>query len=257
LIHGQGLTAPHELDARWQKILFPVRIADRVQTERAMAEQNGLRHRIDSLTVGCIHTIVAGQMVKVEPTSWLMLLDQESERTVDLNVPFFPTLAYAPLRAEVRDRSAQQARILDLLNTRFLPYLFGLRQPPVLHLLASAGGAYRIRVHYGHTIDDEVWDYVLSYNDRNCVAYPVEEDTFAQEVYWANDLEDFLDGRCDEFTPFCRAQLPAQEMRLWVSLATPMLNSDLVRKRVRLHFERARLGLEPGSWVMALFVARP
>ncbi len=35
LVHGQGLTAPHELDPRWQQILFPMRIEDRVMAERA------------------------------------------------------------------------------------------------------------------------------------------------------------------------------------------------------------------------------
>ena len=37
LIHGQGLTAPHELDPRWQRILFPVRPDHRVAEERAAA----------------------------------------------------------------------------------------------------------------------------------------------------------------------------------------------------------------------------
>ena len=41
LIHGQGLTAPHELDSRWQQILFPVRIHDRVHIERKLASSYG------------------------------------------------------------------------------------------------------------------------------------------------------------------------------------------------------------------------
>ena len=60
-----------------------------------------------------------------------------------------------------------------------------------------------------------------------------------QEAYWANDLEDFLDGRCDEFTTFCRKQFPVEEMRLWSCLSTPLLNSDLVSKRVQIHFEQS------------------
>ena len=252
LIHGQGLAAPHELDPRWQRILFPVRIEDRVRAERALAEQNGCRHGIDNLTVGHIHTVVDGRIERREPAPGLVLLDQEEDRQFDATLPFFPRLVCAPLRSDTRDIDAQRGRILGLLNGRFLPYLHGLRQPPVLHLLATHGGTYRVRVHYGPTPDDPAWDYVLGYGESRFVEV-TPSDAPEQEAYWANDLEDFLDGRCDEFSPFCRRQFPVDQMRLWVCLATPLLHSDLVRKKVSLHFERASHGLCPGSWVMELY----
>ena len=122
----------------------------------------------------------------------------------------------------------------------------------MLHLLATHGGTYRVRVHYGPTPDDHALDYVLSFGESRFVeASP--SDAPAQEAYWANDLEDFLDGRCDEFSPFCRQQFPVEQMRLWVCLATPLLHSDLVLKKVSLHFERASHGLCPGSWVMEMY----
>ena len=252
LIHGQGLTAPHELDPRWQRILFPVRIEDRVQAERVLAEQNGCRHGIDKLTVGHTHTVVGGRIESREPTPGLVLLDQEEDRQFDAKLPFFPRFICAPLRADTRDIDAQRGRILALLNDRFLPYLHGLRQPPVLHLLATHGGSYRVRVHHGSTEGDPAWDYVLGFGEPRFVeAVPSEEP--AQEAYWANDLEDFLDGRCDEFSPFCRQQFPVEQMRLWACLATPLLHSDLVIKKVSLHFERASEGLCPGSWVMEMY----
>ncbi|MEL6350010.1 MAG: hypothetical protein AAFV53_43315, partial [Myxococcota bacterium] len=111
LIHGQGLTAPHELDPRWQQILFPVRIADRVRAERATAAENGLRHRIDALTVGCVHTVVNGEVTQREPAPWLTLLDEEAKRRFAVSLPFFPPLGCAPLRADVRDRDVQRERI--------------------------------------------------------------------------------------------------------------------------------------------------
>ena len=137
-----------------------------------------------------------------------------------------------------------------LLNTRFLPHLHGLRDPPVLHLLAAHGGSYRIRIQYGSQLDEDAQDYVLRFSARRFVAEAASGTP--QEAYWANDLEDFLDGRCDEFSTSCRKPLPAEAMRLWASLAAPLLNSDLVRKRVALHFARASQGLSPGSWVTEL-----
>jgi hypothetical protein len=254
LLHGQGLTAPHELDPRWQRILFPVRIADRVRAERATAQSMGCSHRIDSLTVGCVHTVVAGRIQSTEPLPGLALLDAEESRTFDLPLAFFPNLPCAPLRYEDRDVGRQRSRVMALLNERFLPHLHGSRRPPVLHLLASYGGTYRVRVHYGHTVDEAAWDYILGYGARDFVEAEPDEDE-AHEAYWANDLDDFLDGRCDEFSPFCRTQFPFKEMRLWACLATPLLNSDLVIKRVGTHFGRAKNGLTPGSFVMDLYDA--
>lgn len=252
LVHGQGLTAPHELDERWQRILFPVRVHDRVEAERAVAERNGCRHQVDVLTVGAVHTIVAGRIRSTEPLPGLQLLDAEASRVFDAQLPFFPALDCAPLRSDARDTTRQRARILALLNERFLPYLHGLGRPPVLELLASDGGAYRVHVIFGRHADSEAWDYELSCREWGFVEVPAAG-AEVHEAYWANDLDDFLDGRCDEFSPFCRRQLPVPEMRLWACLATPLLNSDLVRERVQLHFERARAGLTPGSYVLDLY----
>ncbi len=252
LIHGQGLTAPHELDPRWQRILFPVRIEHRVREERAAARRAGFGLQIDRLTDGAVHTIAAGRITDTTPLAGMTRLDHERQRRFDPHLDFFPVLPCAPLRSEERDAVRQRGRILALLNQRFVPYLHGGRQPPVLHLLASYGGAYRVRVHYGRTVDTEARDYVLGFGARGFIEQPAG-DEHPQETYWANDLDDFLDGRCDEFSTFCRSQFPDQEIRLQVCLSTPLLNSDLVEKRIRLHFERAREGMTPGSWVLPLF----
>ena len=251
LVHGQGLTAPPELDARWQRILFPVRIADRVREERATAEAIGLRHSIDELTVGFVHHIVGGKVVRREAVAGLERLDEEDVRTFDAQLLFFPELPCAPLRGDPRDHQQQLEAIEALLNQRFLPHLHGARLPPVIHLLASYGGSYTIRVHFGNVVDQESVDFVLSYGARAFVA--CESSGIPQEAYWANDLHDFVEGRCDEFSGFCRSSFPGMEFRLLACLATPLLNSDLMSKRVERHFERASAGLTPGSYVLGLY----
>ena len=259
LVHGQGLTAPHELDARWQTILFPVRIDHRVREERAAAARAGCTHRIDRLTNGAVHTVHGGHLRSVDSLSGLALLDVESSRAFDPDTAFFPELPCSPLRTERRDPAHQSARILQLLNHRFLPWLHGSRQPPFLHLLDGYGGVYRVRVHFGSTLEDGACDYVLRFTMPRFIQEDAVADEDApppQETYWANDLEDFLDGRCDEFSTFCRTQFPEQEIRLQMCLATPLLNSDLVEKRVRLHFARAAAGETPGTWVLPLYGER-
>ena len=249
LIHGQGLTAPHELDPRWQRILFPVRPDHRVAEERAAAARWGCAHRIDRLTDGATHTVRGGRLEAVAPCPALTLLDDDADRRFDPQLAFFPDLPCAPLRDGPRDTDAQRERVLALLNQRFLPFLHGQRHPPLLHLLAAGGGAYRVRVHHGNTDDMGSWDYVLGFDGPAFTARPAGAEP-PDEEYWGADLEDFLDGRCDEVSTFCRAALPAPEARLQACLATPLLNSDLVEKRVRLHFERAAAGQTPGGFVL-------
>ena len=251
LVHGQGLGAAPELDPRWQRVLFPVRVADRVALERAIASQMGCRHGIDALRVGCTHRIEAGAVVDVTPEAWLELLDDEADRAFEPGIAFAPVLPWAPLRSDPRDADAQADRILAALNQRFLPHLHGMRSPPVIHLLSDHGGQYRVRVHFGDRLGLEARDFVLGFGGRGFVVGPAEG-VEPQEAYWANDLDDVLDGRCDEFSTFGRQQFPVAEMRLWASLATPLLNSDLVARRVELHFERAHAGKTPGSWVRPL-----
>ena len=253
LIHGQGLTAPHELDPRWQRILFPVRIHHRVREEQATAARMGCQHKVGALTVGGVHAISKGQIEAVTPLKRLELLDHDEQRTFDALLPFFPTLPCAPLRTDARSHTMQHNRILALLNQRFLPYLHGGRQPSFIHLLTAYGGAYRVRIHFGTTVEEEAWDYVVDFDTPDFVEEPAG-DASPQETYWANDLDDFLDGRCDEFSTFCRSPFPDhQDIRLRACLATPLLHAGLVEKRVRLHFERAHHGLTPGSYVLPLY----
>lgn len=246
LIHGQGLTAPHELDPRWQQILFPIRIEHRVREEQAAAENFGCRHTIDALTVGSVHTIADGRVTSRTPEPALTLLDDELSRVYDPELDFFPTLPCAPIYGDERDTEAQRHRIEQLLNARFLPFLHGSRLPPLLHLLAHHGGTYTVRVVFGR----EPVDYVLGYGTRFKAREPNGE---PQETYWANDLEDLLDGRADVFSNFCREPFPGMEIRLWACLGTPLLDGDLLRKRVALHFERASAGASPGSYVLGRF----
>jgi hypothetical protein len=250
VVHGQGLSAPHELDPRWHHILFPVSVQDRVVEERRVAAELGLSHRIEGFTVGHVHTVEDGRITAREPLSGVTLLDDDRSRVFQPDLDFFPDLPVAPLRSDARDHAPQHARIHALLNTRFIAYLHGMRRPAVLHLLASLGGTYRIRVFFGSTLDDAV-DYTLGFGSTGFVAGSPDE-AEVHEAYWANDLDDFLDGRCDEFSTSCRTQFPTESMRLWSFLATPMLNSALVYKRVAHHFARAAAGDSPGDWVLPL-----
>ena len=74
-----------------------------------------------------------------------------------------------------------------------------------------------------------------------------------QEAYWANDVDDFLAGRCDEFSTFCRLPLAASAQRFWRCLGLPYLNNDSTEKKLRLHFDRAARGESSEDWVLSFY----
>ena len=248
LVHGQGLTAPHELDERWQNILFPVRIQDRVRIEREVSAGFGYVHQIEELNAGMSYRIHDAHIIDVQEIMGLELLDREERRIFDEELDFFPALPCAPLDSSKRDVSIQKDKILSLLNHSFLPYLHGVRNPSVLYLLTEHEGEYRIQMHYGGEEYSVCSTYALSFHHMCFTEIHSEEPP--HEAYWANDIVDFLDGLCDEFSTFCRRQIPAPYMRLWAFLATPLMNSALQKKRIALHFERAKQGFLPSSWVL-------
>ena len=179
----------------------------------------------------------------------LELLDREDERIFDPELELFEDFPRAPLRNDARDEDPR--RLLEILNSRFLPHLVGARTPPVEHLLAANGGEYRVRIRHGTIERHRDVDYRISF--ARLQFHEVETSGDPDEHYWAHDLEDYLDGRCDDFSTFCRHPLVEGEPRFWSCLGLPYLNNDLVEKKVRYHFERARRGESVDEWVLGFY----
>lgn len=249
LIGGQGIGHPADWPSDWNRVLFPIRVEDRVRSEREVCEQFGLSPRIESLVPGQVHDILAGGDVRRAPAPGVEVLDGEEKRRFDPELEVFDTFPCAPLRDESRDLDEQRARILECLDHRFLPHLVGARQPPVEHLLAGRGGEYRIRIRFGGTAIHHDEDFVLSFGRLRFHPEGAAEDIAPDEHYWANDLDDFLRGRADEFSLFVRHPLEGRSQRLWQCLGLPYLNQDLIHEKLRFHFERAGQGLTAESWV--------
>ena len=251
LVGGQGIAYPQQLGTGWNRVLFPIRIGDRVRMEREVAGSLGYEQIIEELVPGEVHRVEEGRLAGREPFPHLELLDREEDRIFDPELELFEEFPAAPLRDEIRDTEAQRRRIVEMLNTRFLPHLVGSRTPPVEHLLATCGGQYRIRLRFG-TVSDHV-DEDQGITFARLRFHPMPTRGEPQEFYWANDLEDYLDGRCDDFSTFCRHPLFEGAPRLWSCLGMPYLNNDLVERKLRHHFERARRGESLSDWVLRFY----
>lgn len=247
LITGQGICFPQAINAPYNHILFPIRLEDQVRMEREVAAQFGYSHSIEEMIPGHLHEISGGKLQSCSPAAGVSLLDEEKERHFDPGSDCTQSFPQAPLLDEKRDTNAQRERIADCLQNRFLPWLIGSRTPPLEHLLAERKGEYRIRLRFGTTGEYEETDYLagfaqLAFNATTASGQP-------DEYYWANDIEDVLDGRADEFSLGCRHPLEGKAQRLWCCLGLPFLNNDLIEKKLRLHFERAARGENSNSWV--------
>ena len=246
VITGQGICYPQALNPDYNRILFPIRLEDRVRMEREVAEQFGCEHSIEELVPGQLHELSDGKLRSLSDPEGVTVLDKEEERHFDPESELARDFPTGPLLEDRRDTGDQRKLIGDCLQNRFLPWLIGSRTPPVEHLLAAADGEYRIRVRYGTSEDFEEADYLLSFARLSLEA--AESSGEPDESYWANDLDDVLAGRADEFSLCCREPLGGEAQRLWRCLGLPYLNNDLIEKKLRLHFERAARDESIAAW---------
>jgi len=258
LIIGQGIAWPQQIDPDWNRVLFPISLGDRAAFERQVAASCGYDLPIEALHGG-ESVRIEGGVVRRGKVPWLETLDREEERRFDPSLDLYESvLPVAPLRDGERDTAAQRTRILEVLNTRFLPWWIGARNPPVEHLLARGEGEYRIRVRFGPARDPVIEDFVAGFERlRFAPAEPTGDPQRIDEEYWANDLEDYLDGLADDFSTFCRRPPGGHATRLWDSLGMPYLNDDLVARKHAHHFRRAERGLSAEEWVLAFWRGDP
>lgn len=248
LIGGQGICFPQEVDADWNRVLFPLPLEDRAALEAEFAADNGHACEILPFLPGALVIFEGSGPAAVEPCDFIECLDGPESIEYDPDLERFEDFADAPLTSRSSSASQFEGRLLEVLNGRFLPWMIGRRQPPVEHLLSHYGGTFRVRVRYGNAAAYEERDYVIGFEKLIFHAAPAEGE--AHEVYWATDLEDYLEGRCDDFSTFCRRVPGGESRHLWDCLGMPYLNNDLVEKKLRLHFERARRGESVADWVL-------
>ncbi len=255
IVIGQGITLPHTLPAEtfsaWNRVMFPIRLEDRVRIEQQAALREGLPLQVLALHGGECVVVEQGTAQLAGQIAGLEILDQEPQRFFDGDTEIYADFPVAPLRNESREPEAQHQQVLHFLQQRYLPYLIGQRQPAIEHRISHYGGSYRVRVRYG-TVDS--WtprDYVIGFENLRFAEGVVEGD--AQEEYWANDLDDYFQGVADDFTTFCRTFPGGDNHEFWDCLGMPFLNDDLVAKKIRYHFHRAHNGESAQSFVAPLW----
>lgn len=168
-----------------------------------------------------------------------------------------PFRAKHPLHQTEEIYDSQESKILLALNTRFLPTKIAdmtdsLKQILVFDELSD----YIIEVQYGNSVQFEkryyAWGFQRLKFERIC---PLNGQNLPkiQEIYFANDLVDFLEGRLELYCNFIQTLDPKLNYRFWTVLGADFINHDLIEKKYRYHFEQAKARKTPEDYVMQLY----
>lgn len=158
----------------------------------------------------------------------------------NLNLDYYRKIKFSPQRNEKRDVKEQKEKILDIINNRFFPYaLANLEIPLKDAIIESPEKKYNIKVRYGTKENFEDIYYSFDFWKLKFETEKSENDYF-NEDYWANDLEDFCNGKQELYSNFLHKLDENKTYRLWTFLGANFLNNDIVYKKYDFHFFRAK-----------------
>lgn len=167
----------------------------------------------------------------------------------DLDLEAFKEDKVGPLDPRKGNYKAQEQKILEMLNTKFLPYRMANSEDNLKNaILNSKNHKYVVKIRYGNTDEYFERNYFYSFGS---IAFEEERGKHEDynEDYWANDLEDFLEWTQELYSNFWHKLNPKKTYRVWTMLGANFINNDILYKKFSLHFKRASLGKTVESFV--------
>lgn len=157
----------------------------------------------------------------------------------DLSVNINRKYYSGPLNNETRDTQKQEQIILNLINAKFFPFRFWVKQDCIKNrILKNPNKSYTILVKFGtkENFVQKIYQYNFSQFQFKLKDY---NNDFYDENYWANDLEDFYNGKQELYSNFHHKLEEWKWYRLWTSLWMNYINNDLLYKKFEFHFNEA------------------
>ena len=115
-------------------------------------------------------------------------------------------------------------------------------------ILTSKNHKYVVKIRYGNTEEYFERNYFYSFGSIRFEEEKGKHEDY-NEDYWANDLEDFLEGTQELYSNFWHKLSPKKTYRVWTMLGANFINNDILYKKFALHFKRASLGKNVESFV--------
>ncbi len=249
ILVGQGIIVDPEIEGRYLALSAPFPLPEVADRERRMARKYGRRISVEAHSPGNRFNISKGSVVERTAIPYLekMVLHPVSFQN-ETDIP--PVRDVRPLDKGMRNTDLQRNKILNLINNRFLPFQLGSLEDPLTDaMLQNQDHAYRIEVVYGVPGKEQTESYLYDFGKTGFELSTGPAKRAADERYWANDLEDFLDGKQDLFSSSLDHFPDAIQRRLWNFMGLPYLTSDIVYNKLRFHFDNAKKGVNVSQWV--------
>lgn len=154
-----------------------------------------------------------------------------------------------PLDERKWNYKAQEQKILEMLNNKFLPYRIANSEDNLKNaILTSKNHKYVVKIRYGNSSEYFERNYFYSFWSVRFEEERGKHEDY-NEDYWANDLEDFLEWSQELYSNFWHKLNPKKTYRVWTMLGANFINNDILYKKFSLHFKRASLWKDVDSFV--------
>lgn len=168
---------------------------------------------------------------------------------IDLNTPIFKEDKFGPIDNFKRNFKAQEQKILEVLNNKFLPYRLANSEDNLKNaILNSKNKKYVVKIIYWSLEDHIQRNYYFDFSSTKFMEEKSKHD-WHNEEYWANDLEDFIEWRQELYSNFWHKLDKKKAYRVWTTLWANFLNNDILLKKFDFHFKRASIWKDVDSYV--------
>lgn len=158
-----------------------------------------------------------------------------------------------PMNNDVRNIEEQKNKILNIINIRFLPYRFANKQDCIKSvILHNPDRNYNIVVKYGTKQDYIKVLYQYNFSQTKFIEKEYSNERY-DEIYWWNDLDDFLNGEQELYSNFHHTLEKNKAYRLWTCLWSNYINNDLLFNKYEFHFKQASNNKTSGDFVLPVY----
>lgn len=245
---GQGIIYPKELNEEMTKLRL-MTLEEEAKIEKTISKNYNYRFPIDFLKAGKRYEITKWVLQELSSIPYIKNLDFLNPQA-NLDVKISRWYTKWPLNDDIRDTKEQKTLILHLLNERFIPYYLGNTEDNLKHIiLRNENKRYVIAIKFGTKEKFETVYYISDYR-QIFFEEGVSKNTYFDEDYWANDLEDFYNGSQELYSNFLHKLTPNKSYRFWTVLGANFLNNDIVKRKFQFHFQRAKSGKTARDFVL-------
>lgn len=244
---GQWIVFPTSINPDFLKIHI-LDLETESQIEKNIAKKYKKNFEIVWFKPGKIYEISWKNIKEIWDTPVLKEINY-SNPTPNLDLELFKTDREWPIDNRKWNYKAQEWKILQMLNQKFLPYRLWNTQDNLKNaILNSKNHRYVVKIKYGTKEEYFERNYYFDFSSTEFGEEKWEHVSY-NEDYWANDLEDFLEWRQELYSNFWHKLKKDKVYRVWTCLWSNFLNNDLLYKKFDLHFKRASIWESVDSFV--------